>query len=60
MQLTAIWYTLRWLKGIYDTGGVDPLVALHLLKRALYLQDVNGEKCALYYVKDKEKREAIF
>ena len=49
----------------YDTGYVkdDPgarlenAVAGALLKRLHYLEDTQGERCALHYLKDKEKRE---
>jgi len=52
----------------YDTGRVtageaarvENTVAIHLLKRALFLQDVNGEETGLFYLKDKEKREIDF
>ncbi len=52
----------------YDTGRVkdDPgarfenLVACHLLKRAHFLEDTAGERTALHYVRDKEKREVDF
>lgn len=52
----------------YDTGYIkdDPgarmenAVACALLKRLHFLADVRGEKCALHYLKDKEKREVDF
>lgn len=52
----------------YDTGYVkeDPgarlenAVACALLKRLHYLEDTQGEKCTLNYLKDKEKREVDF
>ena len=52
----------------YDTGYIkqDPgarlenAVACALLKRLHYLEDTQGEKCALNYLKDKEKREVDF
>lgn len=52
----------------YDTGFVkdDPgarfenLVACALLKRLHFLEDTQGEKCSLHYIRDKEKREVDF
>lgn len=52
----------------YDTGLVrddegarfENAVACALLKRLHYLEDTAGEKCALHYVRDKEKREVDF
>lgn len=51
----------------YDTGRVEGpgarfenLVACHLLKRCHYLEDVEGHRCALHYVRDREKREVDF
>ncbi len=52
----------------YDTGFVkdDPgarfenAVACALLKRLHFLEDTEGEKCSLHYVRDKEKREVDF
>ncbi len=52
----------------YDTGRVrnDPgarfenAVACHLIKRCHHLEDVEGERMALHYVRDKEKREVDF
>ncbi|OGW05939.1 MAG: hypothetical protein A3I04_02610 [Nitrospinae bacterium RIFCSPLOWO2_02_FULL_39_110] len=52
----------------YDTGFVkddegarfENTVACALLKRLNFLEDTAGERCALYYVRDKEKREVDF
>jgi len=52
----------------YDTGFVkeddgarfENAVACALLKRLHFLEDTVGEKCALHYVRDKEKREVDF
>jgi predicted AAA+ superfamily ATPase len=52
----------------YDTGRVrvddgaklENLVACHLLKRNNYLEDTEGDKYELYYIRDKEKREVDF
>lgn len=52
----------------YDVGRItaDPaarlenVVALSLLKKVHYAQDLKGEKAQLYYVRDKEKREVDF
>ncbi|MBI5633946.1 MAG: ATP-binding protein [Nitrospirae bacterium] len=52
----------------YDTGLVkddegarfENAVACALLKRLHFLEDTVGEKCALHYVRDKEKREVDF
>jgi len=52
----------------YDTGFVreeegarfENAVACALLKRLHFLEDTTGERCALYYVRDKEKREVDF
>lgn len=52
----------------YDTGFVkddegarfENTVACALLKRLHFLEDTAGERCALYYVRDKEKREVDF
>ena len=52
----------------YDTGYVkedagarfENAVACALLKRLHYLEDTAGEKCALHYLRDKEKREVDF
>lgn len=52
----------------FDTGRIkedraarlENIVALALLKKLHYGQDVRGEKSQLYYVRDKEKREVDF
>ncbi len=52
----------------YDTGFVkeDPgarfenAVACALLKRLHFLEDMGGDKCALHYLRDKDKREVDF
>lgn len=52
----------------YDTGSVkdepgarfENSVACALQKRLHFLEDTIGEKCALHYVRDKEKREVDF
>lgn len=51
----------------YDIGRVkDPgqrlenLVANHLLKKVVFLNDTQGLKCELMYYRDKEKREVDF
>jgi len=52
----------------YDTGFVkedfgarfENAVACALLKRLHFLEDTAGERCALHYVRDKEKREVDF
>lgn len=52
----------------YDTGFVkedegarfENAVACALLKRLHFIEDTAGEKCALHYVRDKEKREVDF
>jgi len=52
----------------YDTGRVrnDPgarfenAIACHLLKRCHHLEDTEGERVVLHYVRDKEKREVDF
>ncbi|HBR17157.1 MAG TPA: ATPase [Deltaproteobacteria bacterium] len=52
----------------YDTGFVredegarfENAVACALLKRLHFLEDAAGERCALHYVRDKEKREVDF
>lgn len=52
----------------YDTGYIkdDPgarlenAVACALLKRLHYLEDTQGERCTLNYLKDKDKREVDF
>jgi predicted AAA+ superfamily ATPase len=52
----------------YDIGRVpegtgarlENLVAIHLLKRASFLADTEGEKTLLRYVRDKERREVDF
>lgn len=52
----------------YDTGFVkedegarfENVVACALLKRLHFLEDTKGDKAALYYVRDKEKREVDF
>ncbi|MBT4790520.1 MAG: ATP-binding protein [Halobacteriovoraceae bacterium] len=52
----------------YDTGRVrandgaklENIVACHLLKRNNYLEDIEGEKLDLFYIRDKEKREVDF
>lgn len=52
----------------YDTGFVredegarfENAVAGALLKRLHFLEDTTGAKCALHYVRDKEKREVDF
>lgn len=52
----------------YDTGFVkedegarfENTVACALLKRLHFFEDTAGEKCALHYIRDKEKREVDF
>ncbi len=52
----------------YDVGRIkneigartENVVALSLLKKLHYGQDVLGERSQLYYVRDKEKREVDF
>lgn len=52
----------------YDTGQVtadegfkiENLVALHLLKRNQFLEDTEGKKLRLGYLRDKKKREIDF
>jgi uncharacterized protein len=52
----------------YDTGFVkahtgarfENAVACALLKRLHFLEDTTGDKCSLYYLRDKEKREVDF
>jgi predicted AAA+ superfamily ATPase len=52
----------------YDTGFVkedegarfENTVACALLKHLHFLEDTRGEKCALHYLRDKEKREVDF
>lgn len=52
----------------YDTGRIrgddgakiENIVACHLLKRNHYLEDCEGEKLELYYIRDKSKREVDF
>ncbi|MEI8346504.1 MAG: ATP-binding protein [Pseudomonadota bacterium] len=43
-----------------DAAKLENLVACHLLKRAHYLADVNGERTELAYIKDKDKRQIDF
>jgi hypothetical protein len=44
-----------------DTGArFENAVACALLKRLHFLEDTAGERCALHYVRDKEKREVDF
>ncbi len=42
------------------SAKVENLVALCLLKRQHYLEDVHGEKNQLFYIRDREKREVDF
>lgn len=52
----------------YDTGFIkedegarfENAVACALLKHLHFLEDTRGERCALHYVRDKEKREVDF
>lgn len=52
----------------YDTGFIkeeegarfENATACALLKRLHFLEDTLGEKCALHYLRDKEKREVDF
>jgi predicted AAA+ superfamily ATPase len=52
----------------YDTAEVENgepakfenLVALHLLQKIHYIQDFEGHKIELYFLRDKEKREIDF
>lgn len=39
---------------------IENLVALHLLKRNLFLEDTEGKKSRLAYIRDKKKREIDF
>ncbi len=44
-----------------DNGArLENVVALHLLKRNQFLEDSQGAKLKLYYIRDKEKREVDF
>lgn len=44
-----------------DEGGkVENLVALHLIKRNHYLEDIQGETPSLAFIRDKLKREVDF
>jgi len=47
---------------VTDDGGArfENLVACHLLARAHWLEDTQGERVALHYVRDREKREVDF
>ncbi len=52
----------------YDTGFIkddegarlENTIACALIKRLHFLEDTAGEKCALHYLRDKEKREVDF
>lgn len=43
-----------------DGGRFENLVACHLLKRLHFLQDSEGERCELRFIRDKEKKEIDF
>ena len=43
-----------------DGDRFENLVACHFLKRLHFLQDSEGERCELRYIRDKEKREVDF
>jgi predicted AAA+ superfamily ATPase len=46
---------------INDHGArLENLVATTLLKRLQFREDYYGDKCCLYYIRDKEKREVDF
>ncbi len=69
LQLTAKWYGYKIVQiYFYDVGQVqgnegarlENIVALHLLKRNQFLEDTEGKKLKLCYIRDKEKREIDF
>jgi len=43
-----------------DAARLENMVAYHLLKRVLFLEDTEGEKARLYYIRDREQREVDF
>lgn len=43
-----------------DGARLENIVACHLLKRNQYLEDLEGEKLSLHYIRDKTKREVDF
>ena len=48
--------------GLVEEGGarVENFVAVNLLKRVLYVNDVRGKDLKLYYLRNKEKKEVDF
>lgn len=44
----------------HDGQRLENLVAAHLLKRLNFLEDYQGYKCSLHYIRDKEGREVDF
>jgi len=60
IRKTPKWYLRDW-SGIADVGKRnETLVACHLLKAVEYWTDLGFGKCDLYYIRDKQKREADF
>lgn len=43
-----------------DGSRLENLVATHLLKRLHFLEDYNGDKCSLHYIRDRDDREVDF
>lgn len=60
IRKTPKWYLRDW-SGIADVGKRnETFVACHLLKAVEYWTDLGFGKCELYYIRDKQKREADF
>jgi len=60
IRKTPKWYLRDW-SGIADIGKRnETFVACHLLKAVEYWTDLGFGKCELYYIRDKQKREADF
>lgn len=53
-------YLWDWSELEDENARFENMIASHLLKFCAFLQDVEGYKARLYYVRDKEQREADF
>ena len=60
IRKTPKWYLRDW-SGISDVGKRnETIVACHLLKAVEYWTDMGFGTCELYYIRDKQKKEADF
>ncbi|MBF0363538.1 MAG: ATP-binding protein [Oligoflexia bacterium] len=53
-------YLWDWSELENEGAKFENIIASHLLKTVHFLHDVHGEKCEMYYLRDREKREVDF